>query len=656
MFKRNIKIFSGLFFIVASVAYFFLYSGSLEAKFSFVSFLFFLLLFISFITLANLQKTVRGIIISSTVFFVFLLYSVINLAYFRVFNTFINFSLGQITQINFSFVDFIADFSFLIPKSIFFLSFLLFSIFILSSILSKRESGQKQFLLLHNSEIAQRKNRLARSGLFAVLLIANIAAVSVVAYYEKNPRESWWDSREYSLNCGFAGHLYGEFYQFLNGEIKTIFAKEKNEEDVNQKIKIASLPETTDKKDLARYYLSQLAGGGEKIDKKNTIPTIPETPHIIFYQLESVGSWALKQDPTPMPYLKELMAKNITVNHFFANSCQTVNAEFPSLCGFIPDSFDPISFHEENNNLNCLPSILKDEYGYKTKIFHANLASFWGRDKLVKKWGFDETYFTPYFRQKASDKKVINTMVKKIKESGRPTFNYVIGFTSHDPHNQELIDYQAKKNNVIIKPYAEPLNNSSLAVTAKEETIRNYFGFLTEIDNSIKSLYAELEKNDLSDKTIVVIYGDHRYYDFPVNSLENLYNYNEIPFVITTPFEDSSTIAQNFASQIDIAPTILNLLGRANYKKILSFMGNSIFSDNHPDSALSKCLGDITYIDNKIVLLGNARTGLYTKFYSKEKISDDIIEKYINDLKNLVKVSDEIIYTDTICEKKTATE
>ena len=85
-------------------------------------------------------------------------------------------------------------------------------------------------------------------------------------------------------------------------------------------------------------------------------------------------------------------------------------------------------------------------------------------------------------------------------------------------------------------------------------------------------------------------------------------------------------------------------------------MGNSIFSDNHPDSALSKCLGDITYIDNKIVLLGNARTGLYTKFYSKEKISDDIIEKYINDLKNLVKVSDEIIYTDTICEKKTATE
>ena len=154
MFKRNIKIFSGLFFIVASVAYFFLYSGSLEAKFSFVSFLFFLLLFISFITLANLQKTVRGIIISSTVFFVFLLYSVINLAYFRVFNTFINFSLGQITQINFSFVDFIADFSFLIPKSIFFLSFLLFFIFILSSILSKRESGQKQFLLLHNSEIS----------------------------------------------------------------------------------------------------------------------------------------------------------------------------------------------------------------------------------------------------------------------------------------------------------------------------------------------------------------------------------------------------------------------------------------------------------------------------------------------------------------------
>ena len=458
------------------------------------------------------------------------------------------------------------------------------------------------------------------------------------------------------MDYGFAGHLYGEFYEFIDGEIKTIFAKEEDKEIINQAIKIASLPEATDKKDLARYYLSQLSGIEEKNDKKNILPVIPEAPHIIFYQLESVGSWVFKQDPTPMPYLKKLIEKNISVDHFFANSCQTVNAEFPSLCSFIPDSFDPISFHEENNNLNCLPSILRDKYNYQTKIFHANLASFWERDKLVGKWGFNESYFTPFFRQKTSDREVLSAMIEKMKESNQPTFNYVIGFTSHDPHNQELIDYQAKKNNVVIKPYTETLNNSSLAVTAKEETIRNYFGFLAEIDNSIKNMYFELEKNDLSDKTIVVIFGDHRYYDFPVNSLENLYNYNEIPFVITTPFEDKPTIAQNFASQIDIAPTILNLLDKGDYKKMPSFMGNSIFSDNHPDSALSKCLGDITYIDSKIVLLGNARTGLYNKFYSKERLPQSAVEKYIDDLKSLVKVSDEIIYTDTICEEKTATE
>ena len=655
MFKRNIKIFSGLFFIVASVAYFFLYSGSLEAKFSFVSFLFFLLLFISFITLANLQKTVRGIIISSTVFFVFLLYSVINLAYFRVFNTFINFSLGQITQINFSFVDFIADFSFLIPKSIFFLSFLLFFIFILSSILSKRESGQKQFLLLHNSEIAQRKNRLARSGLFAVLLIANIAAVSVTAYYEKNPRESWWDSREYSLNCGFAGHLYGEFYQFLNGEIKTIFAKEKSEEDYNQKIKTALLPQTTDKKDLARYYLNQLSGE-ENNDQEKILPTTTEKPHIIIYQLESVGSWALKQDPTPMPYLKELMAKNITVNYFFANSCQTINAEFSALCGFIPDSFGPISYHEENNNLNCLPSILKTKYNYKTEIFHANLASFWDRDNLAKKWGFDDLYFTPYFRQKASDGRVLSAMVEKIKNSDAPTFNYVIGFTSHDPHNEELIRYQAKKNNVIIKPYSSSLNNSSLNVLSEEKTIRNYFGFLREIDNSIKNLYADLKKNNLLDKTIIIIYGDHRYYDFPLDGLENFYNYNEIPFVLSLPGQSEKTVLRDFASHIDIAPTILNIVEKENYQKMPDSIGSSLFSKEHLNNALTKCLGEITYIDTEKIILGNVKTNLYQKFYSAEELSDDAVNKYIDDLKNLVKVSDEIIYTDTICEKKTATE
>jgi phosphoglycerol transferase MdoB-like AlkP superfamily enzyme len=571
------------------------------------------------------------------------------LAYFKVFNTFIQFSLGQITQINFSFIDFIKDFYFLIPLNLVFLNVFIFAIYVFLAILSKKKFGQKTLLLLHSFMETQRKTRLLRSGLFLSLLLINVVGINFASYLAKHPRESWWNSQKYSLDCGLAGHIYGELHQFLTGEVKTIFAKEGKIND-DEKMKIASLPKTTNKIDLIKSYLSAIKNNKENI-KEQKISKLPLNPHIIIYQLESVGAWALKQNPSPMPYLKELMEKNITTSHFFSNSCQTVNAEFSAVCSFVSDSSNPISFHEKNNNLNCLPSILKNEYGYTTKIFHANVASFWNRDKLAEKWGFDEAYFTPYFRQKESDARVITTMIRKIKESGKPTFNYIIGFTSHDPHNQELINYQARKNNIVIKPYALPLNNSSLNVIIEEKTIRNYFGFLKEVDNNIKNLYGNLQKNNLLDKTVVIIYGDHRYYDFPIDSLENFYNYNEVPFVVTVPGKQESIIAKNFASQIDIAPTILNILQGEEYKKTPEFIENSVFSKNHPDNILSKCLGEIIYADDQQVIIGNSKTNLYRNFYSKENLSGENVEKNIEILKNLVKVSDEVIYTDTLFEE-----
>ena len=265
--------------------------------------------------------------------------------------------------------------------------------------------------------------------------------------------------------------------------------------------------------------------------------------------------------------------------------------------------------------------------------------------------GLDELYFTPHFRQKESDQVVMNEVIERIKNSDSPTFNYVTGFTSHDPHNEELIEYQATVNKVTINPYTLPLNNTSLKVVLEEDIIRNYFGFLREVDDTIEKLFLSLEENGLRKNTIVILYGDHRYYDFPIDSLENFLNYNEVPFVISLP--EKYKAKTKTASFVNIAPTILNLLEGEKYKKPSHFIGKSLFEDDRPNNVLSKCLGEIFYFDEEVAVIGNANTNLYQKLYPQGSISEDLLSQYIETIKKAVEVSDEAIFEDKLYQPTT---
>ncbi len=345
-------------------------------------------------------------------------------------------------------------------------------------------------------------------------------------------------------------------------------------------------------------------------------------PHIVFIQLESVPSWALDQTTSVMPFLKKLKQDNLTVNHFFANSCETINAEFSSLCSFSVDSSGPIPNNYKQGNYYCLPQILGDKLGYKTNLYHANYPDFWSRDQLAPRWGFDNLHVSPEFGVRTGDIVVLDKLANDLKNAQEPNFNYFISFTSHSPHaenyvtryNQENFDYPDipvfTLNDLPIK-----LKNS---IELTGSTTNYYLSLLKALDQSLEHFFNKLEEYQLLDKTIIFLYGDHRYYHFkPADTLENFYNYNEVPFIMVLP-KNTGQGGASVASHLDIAPSLLDLLGQ-NELIPENFIGQSLFNSNFRNLAITKCTNNFQYVDQNIIIKGNSANQEYSIFHQFDK-------------------------------------
>ena len=123
----------------------------------------------------------------------------------------------------------------------------------------------------------------------------------------------------------------------------------------------------------------------------------------------------------------------------------------------------------------------------------------------------------------------------------------------------------------------------------KTEYVYNYVNCARYTDNAIKEFFQKLDDNGILDKTMVVIYGDH--HAMTMNNkesvaslerwLERKVDYDtmmNVPLIIHIPNHKENLIRDNIGSQLDLYPTVLNLMGW-DMSKIPTFgidlLGNS---------------------------------------------------------------------------------
>ena len=240
-----------------------------------------------------------------------------------------------------------------------------------------------------------------------------------------------------------------------------------------------------------------------------------------------------------------------------------------------------MSSYGTSNTFESAPAILSQQGGYTTAVMHGGAGSFWNRNNAYKQFGYE--YFMPlsYYQNKPKyyigyglkDKIFFSQSIKYIERLPQPFYLKLITVTNHYPYDLD------KKNQSIAK------------TETGDETVDGYVQTAHYLDQAIGQLMRWLQKTGLAKNTLLVFYGDH--YGISGNhhkASAELLNQDEFTNFDNLKFQRvplmfhmkglKGGIKKTYGGEIDVLPTLLNLLGIKNQKTIQ--FGHDLLSKNAP--------------------------------------------------------------------------
>lgn len=336
------------------------------------------------------------------------------------------------------------------------------------------------------------------------------------------------------------------------------------------------------------------------------------------------------------------LSRTVTIFDNFYHQTQqgkTSDSEFILDNSLYPLNRGAVFFTHAGNEYQSMTKRLNDE-GYFTSVMHANNKSFWNRDIMYDSLGYDKFYsMTEY---DINDENSVNWGMKDtpfflqsvdhMEEIQRPFYTKLITLTNHYPFH---LDEEDKYIN-------EYDSNSG--------TLNRYFQTVRYMDEAVKNFIQELKDTGLYDNSVIVMYGDHYGISENHNAAMSQYLGKEVdpfvhtqlqrvPLIIHVPGMDKGKTISEVSGQVDLRPTLLNLLG-IDTKGDIQF-GADLFSKDHEDLAI---LRDGSFITKDYVFTAG-------ECYNKETEQPDdmkFCEPYIERTQQELNYSDEIIYGDLL--------
>ena len=265
-----------------------------------------------------------------------------------------------------------------------------------------------------------------------------------------------------------------------------------------------------------------------------------KTPNIIFVQLESffdakrINALSFSEDPIPnITSLRENYSSGyVTVPSIGAG---TVNTEFEILTGMNLDYFGAGEYpYKTILSETTVESYAYDlsELGYHTQAIHNNMGTFYSRNTVYPKLGFDGFTSIEYMSNVeynelgwADDSILVPEIINTLASTEQQDFIFTVSVQAHGKYP----DYKVIENPAIdinTSSSIPPMDNVDLtieqaapdinSVTPTEEssledsTYYKYLYYVNQIhgeDAFVGELIAALE--DYSEPVIVVFYGDH---------------------------------------------------------------------------------------------------------------------------------------------------
>lgn len=297
------------------------------------------------------------------------------------------------------------------------------------------------------------------------------------------------------------------------------------------------------------------------------------------------------------------------------------------------------------NTWQAAPAML-DQKGYTTAAFHGDVPSFWNRDNTYKSWGYDYYFSKAYFQSGKNfdvgyglkDKIFLKDSAKYIEQLPQPFYAKLITVTNHYPY---LLD---KANQTIEK------------TDTGDSTVDGYVQTARYLDEALGEFMDWLKATGLDKNSMLVLYGDHygisgnhkpavakllgqkKFTDF-----DNA-QFQKVPFMIHMDGLKGG-INHTYGGEIDVLPTLLNLLGISN-KGDVQFGTDLLATDRNQTVAFRN--GD--FVTPEYTKVGSAyyetKTGKVIK--PTDDKTKDTLAQLTNHVATELSLSDRVINGDLL--------
>jgi phosphoglycerol transferase MdoB-like AlkP superfamily enzyme len=310
--------------------------------------------------------------------------------------------------------------------------------------------------------------------------------------------------------------------------------------------------------------------------------------NIIFLQLESfqqllVGLKVKDQEVTPNLNRLAAGGRQYTSFNYTIGPGTSSDGEFATFNSLLPLANQAVVFDYPANDYPAFPAKLKSQ-GYATEAFHADSASFWNRSSTFPVFGFDKYVAEEEYGDGEllgfglNDRDFMKQTVDKIAKLKQPFYAHAITLSSHTPY--------------VLPEKHQTLDLDGLGLKPLQQ---DYLQAAHYVDGAIGDFMTALEQKGLMEKSAIVVMGDHEGFVFQPDdsdyakflgypdedgfSAVNNLAARTIPFIIYAPGTPLTGTDAKPASQIDIAPTLLNLMG---IKKPDTALGVDLFGEQTP--------------------------------------------------------------------------
>jgi phosphoglycerol transferase MdoB-like AlkP superfamily enzyme len=322
--------------------------------------------------------------------------------------------------------------------------------------------------------------------------------------------------------------------------------------------------------------------------------------NIIHIQVESLQGWVVGakvggQEVTP--FLNRLRGGALYFPNLFDQTGQgrSSDGEFIALNSLHALDRGAVSFRRPHNRFVAIPAVLR-AHGYQTLSAHPFERGFWNRAVLHPRYGFSQMLFK---RELGSgevigwglaDEPFFLRVAEHLQGMPQPFYAFFITLGLHHPFDEFPARHKV-------------LDVGELAGTP----LGNYLHAMHYFDASLARLVAELERRGLWANTVLALHGDHESgvpIDAEVLKLMGapgwdpsiIVRQQKVPFLVRVPSVRLAGERPVAGGQIDIAPTLLDVVGVA---PPASFLGRSLLGPDPSFAVLndgSTVLGERLYV------------------------------------------------------------